>query len=227
MTHNKFFILAAAAVLSAASVSCSKDDGNNDNGNSSALKVEYDSHAVDLGLPSGLKWSDQNLGADKPEDYGDYYAWGSVEPLSSFDSENYNADVDVENIPANFSGIAKYDAVVHSIGGRWRTPTYGEISELRSNTTQEWTTVNGVKGLKLTGKNGKSIFIPAAGFYSGENLSKDGFSGYLWSSSTDPGYTGVGISGVVNAGGVGGGGAYGYLGYSIRPVRGDLTTPEK
>ena len=149
MTHNKYFILATVAILSVASVSCSKDD-DNDNNN---------------------------------------------------------------------SGNAKFDAVVHSIGGKWRTPTYGEISELRANTTHEWTTLNGVKGLKLTGKNGNSIFIPAAGFYSGSTRSKDTFSGYLWSSSTDPGYTGAGISGVVNAGGVGGGGAYGYLGYSIRPVR--------
>lgn len=221
MTHNKYFILATVAILSVASVSCSKDDDNDNNnsGNNNSQSVAYDSHAVDLGLPSGLKWSDQNLGANKPEDYGNYYAWGSIEPLPSFDSDNYNAKVDVENIPANFSGNAKFDAVVHSIGGKWRTPTYGEISELRANTTHEWTTLNGVKGLKLTGKNGNSIFIPAAGFYSGGTRSKDTFSGYLWSSSTDPGYTGVGVSGVVNAGGVGGGGAYGYLGYSIRPVR--------
>ena len=218
MTHNKYLTLATIALLSVASVSCSKDDDNNSS-SSSEESVAYDSHAVDLGLPSGLKWSDQNLGANAPEDYGDYFAWGSINPLSSFASEAYNAEVEVEKIPGNFSGDIQFDAATYHLGGKWRTPTYGEISELRSNTTQEWTTQNGVKGLKLTGKNGKSIFIPAAGFYSGDTRSKETFSGYLWSSSTDPGYTGVGISGVINAGGVGGGGAYGYLGYSIRPVR--------
>ena len=121
MNRNYLFIGLALAGLTLAS--CSKDDSEQikDEGK----KVEYDSHAVDLGLPSGLKWSDQNLGADSPEEYGEYYAWGSIEPLSSFDSESYYAEVDVKNIPANYSGNVKFDPVARKIGGEWRTPNYG------------------------------------------------------------------------------------------------------
>ena len=124
MTHNKYLTLATIALLSVASVSCSKDDDNN-NSSSSEESVAYDSHAVDLGLPSGLKWSDQNLGANAPEDYGDYFAWGSINPLSSFASEAYNAEVEVEKIPGNFSGDIQFDAATYHLGGKWRTPTYG------------------------------------------------------------------------------------------------------
>lgn len=215
MNRNYLFIGLALAGLTLAS--CSKDDSEQikDEGK----KVEYDSHAVDLGLPSGLKWSDQNLGANTPEEYGGYYAWGSLEPLSSFDSENYRRDVDVKNIPANYSGNVNFDPVAKNIGGEWRTPTYGEVRELMNNTTNEWTTSNGVKGLKLTGPNGNSIFIPAGGQISGTTLNKEGFQGTIWTASQDPGYEGAGIVAIANAAGLGGTGGYGYMGYNLRPVR--------
>ncbi len=218
MKTNKFLLFATAIAASLAFTACSDDDDDN-KGDDSADAVEYDIHAVDLGLPSGVKWSDQNLGANAPEEYGNYYAWGAIEPFDSYESDTYRAKVDVPNIPANFSGDVNFDAAAHDIGGKWRTPTYGEIHELNVNSTKEWTTVNGVNGLKVTGPNGNSIFIPAAGFYSANVLSKATFSGYLWSASIDPGYEGAGISGIINGGGFGGGGNYGYLGYSIRPVR--------
>ena len=109
--------------------------------------------------------------------------------------------------------------MARNIGGEWRIPTYGEVRELQNNTTSEWTTVNGVKGLKLTGPNGNSIFIPAGGQKSGNNVTKAGFQGTLWSGTQDSGYEGFGLGGVVNAAGFGGVGGYGYLGYNIRPVR--------
>lgn len=217
MKTNKYILFATAIAASLAFTACSDDDENDNS--SAADAVEYDVHAVDLGLPSGVKWSDQNLGANAPEEYGNYYAWGAIEPFDSYENDTYRAKVDVPNIPANFSGDVNFDAAAHDIGGKWRTPTYGEIHELNVNSTKEWTTVNGVNGLKVTGPNGNSIFIPAAGFYSGTVLSKATFSGYLWSATIDPGYEGTGVSGIVNGGGFGGGGNYGYLGYSIRPVR--------
>lgn len=217
MNIGKHIVLGSLLFAGLAVASCSKDEDEpvKDDG----VKVAYDSHAVDLGLPSGLKWSDQNLGANTPEEYGEYYAWGSIEPLSSFDSESYYAEVDVKNIPANYSGNVNFDPVARNIGGEWRIPTYGEVRELQNNTTSEWTTVNGVKGLKLTGPNGNSIFIPAGGQKSGNNVTKAGFQGTLWSGTQDSGYEGFGLGGVVNAAGFGGVGGYGYLGYNIRPVR--------
>jgi hypothetical protein len=212
--NRLIFSTTILTVLSLAA--CSKDD---DNVKDNSIKVEYDSHAVDLGLPSGLKWSDQNLGANTPQEYGEYYAWGSLEPLSSFDSESYYAEVDVKNIPANFSGNVDFDPVARNIGGEWRTPNYAEIRELQNNTTAEWTTQEGVKGLKLTGPNGNSIFIPAGGQKTGDITTKEGFQGTLWSSSQDSGYEGFGLAGIVNAAGFGGTGGYGYIGYNIRPVR--------
>ena len=214
---NKYIVLSGLALLSLSISSCDKDE--KDSVKDEGIKVEYDSHAVDLGLPSGLKWSDQNLGANTPEEYGEYYAWGSVEPLSSYDSESYYAEVDVKNIPSNYQGNKDFDPVARNIGGEWRTPNYAEVRELQNNTTAEWTTQNGVKGIKLTGPNGNSIFIPAGGQKSGTTLTKVGFQGTFWSSSQDSGYEGFGLGGVVNAAGFGGVGGYGYLGYNIRPVR--------
>ena len=215
---KRFSLIALAIIAANISFTACSDDDENDN-SSAADAVEYDVHAVDLGLPSGVKWSDQNLGANAPEEYGNYYAWGAIEPFDSYDNETYYASVDVPNIPTNFSGNTEFDPVARNIGGKWRTPTYAEIKELRTETKQEWTTVNGVNGLKVTGPNGNSIFIPAGGFYSGTTLTKVSFQGTLWSATIDTGYEGFGLSGIVNAGGFGGGGGYGYLGYNFRPVR--------
>ena len=44
---------------------------------------------VDLGLPSGTLWATCNVGADKPEDFGDYFAWGETTPKDAYDEESY------------------------------------------------------------------------------------------------------------------------------------------
>ena len=48
-------------------------NGGSDTGHAPAA-VE----AVDLGLPSGTKWANMNVGAEKPEDYGLFFAWGET-----------------------------------------------------------------------------------------------------------------------------------------------------
>ena len=70
-------------------------------------------------------------------------------------------------------------------GGKWRMPTLDEIKELKDNCTWEWTTLNGVKGYRVTGPNGNSIFLPAAGYSSGTEEYSQGFVGGYWSSSLD------------------------------------------
>lgn len=135
-------------------------------------KVEY----VDLGLPSGNLWAKCNLGASAPEAYGDYYAWGEVEPKQEYTYPNHKWYK--EGAPS--LGFTKYnnedgkltlededDAVIQKIGNGWRTPTLADFRELTNQkyTTIEKTTLNGVAGYQITSKkNKKSIFIPFAGF---------------------------------------------------------------
>lgn len=134
--------------------------------------VEY----VDLGLPSGNLWAKCNLGASSPEAYGDYYAWGEVEPKQEYTYPNHKWYK--EGAPSQ--GFTKYnnedgkltlededDAVIQKIGNGWRTPTLADFRELTNQklTTIKKTTLNGVAGYQITSKkNKKSIFIPCAGF---------------------------------------------------------------
>lgn len=135
-------------------------------------KVEY----VDLGLPSGNLWATCNLGASSPEAYGDYYAWGEVEPKQEYTYPNHKWYK--EGAPS--LGFTKYnnedgkltlededDAVIQKLGNGWRTPTLADFRELTNQklTTIKKTTLNGVAGYQITSKkNKKSIFIPCAGF---------------------------------------------------------------
>lgn len=134
-------------------------------------------HAVDLGLPSGLKWACCNVGASTPEDYGDYFAWGETSPKTRYTEDNYQHWVDYDGnghlglgewtITTDISGT-QYDAARANWGGSWRMPTESEFDELRDNDncTRTWTTRNGVEGCEVKSKkNGNSIFLPAAGFW--------------------------------------------------------------
>lgn len=137
---------------------------------------------VDLGLPSGLKWATCNVGATSPEEYGDYFAWGETSPKSIYTDENCKT---CGKKIGDISGNAAYDAATANWGGSWRMPTRAEMQELINDCTWEWTTVNGVKGYKVTSKiNGNSIFFPAAGFRRGSSLSGAGYYGYYWSSTS-------------------------------------------
>ena len=134
--------------------------------------VEY----VDLGLPSGNLWATCNLGASSPEQYGDYYAWGEVEPKQEYTYPNHKWYKE----GASSLGFTKYnnedgkltlededDAVIQKLGNGWRTPTLADFRELTNQklTTIKKTKLNGVAGYQITSKkNGKSVFIPCAGF---------------------------------------------------------------
>lgn len=158
------------------------------------VSVSY--NAVDLGLPSGTLWADRNVGADSPEDYGDYFAWGETEPKSTYNLSNYKW------CRGSFDTMTKYctksstgtvdnktvldledDAAYVNMGTEWRMPTIDERKELYIKCTWTWTTQNGTKGYRVTGPNGKSIFLPAAGFRSDSNLIGAGSDGCYWTSS--------------------------------------------
>ena len=160
-------------------------------------RYEYEGHEyVDLGLPSGLKWATCNIGANKPEDYGDYFAWGETKTKDEYIETNYEHIIikrrifgstrkEYAYIGNDISGNSQYDAARFNWGGTWRLPTKAELQELKNKCTWEWTTQNGVKGYKVTGPNGNSIFLPAAGYRSGSSLYCAGERGYYWSSPPD------------------------------------------
>lgn len=121
---------------------------------------------VDLGL--SVVWATCNVGAEKPEDYGDYYAWGETETKYSYDEavcETMGKDID--DISGTCLDVAhvKWGSPYLKWGGAWRMPTKDEFDELILKCIYEWTELNGVKGYKITSKiNGNSIFLPAGGY---------------------------------------------------------------
>ena len=170
---------------------------------------------VDLGLPSGLKWATCNVGAETPDEYGDYYAWGETETKAEYTVGN---SVTYGEQMSDISGNAQYDAATANWGGSWRMPTEAEQQELINNCTWEWTTQNNVNGYRVTGTNGNSIFLPAAGYRNGSSLSLVGSRGYCWSSTPDEG--GINSAWYLNVSS--GGHGMGYndrsRGRSVRPV---------
>ena len=137
---------------------------------------------VDLGLPSGLKWATCNVGASLAEEYGDYYAWGEIETKSEYyesNSKTYGKSI------SGISGSSTYDVARSKWGGSWRLPTKNELEELKNNCKWEWTTKNGKKGYKVTGPNGNSIFMPAAGYCCESSLYFAGGRGFYLSSTPD------------------------------------------
>ena len=156
--------------------------------------------AVDLGL--SVKWATCNLGASSPEQYGDYFAWGETKPKDTYDWSNYKFALPGIDYDVSFSKYVPLDSYGHdesygkpdnrmvleleddaahsSLGRKWRIPTSDEWFELEFFCDWEWTTLNGVKGAKVTADNGKWIFLPAAGSKGGKY---DSSNGEYWSSS--------------------------------------------
>lgn len=152
---------------------------------------------VDLGLPSGLKWAACNVGANSPEEYGGYYAWGETEEKSSYNWSTYKwcngsyntmtkyCTDDFYGIVDNKTILDPEDDVAHvKWGGSWRMPTEAEQEELCNECVWIWTAQNGVNGYRVTGPNGNSIFLPAVGYRSGTYVYIGGYDGFYWSSSS-------------------------------------------
>ena len=162
---------------------------------------------VDLGL--SVKWATCNVGANAPEEYGDYFAWGEVKTKKNYGSENYKWGYTYyDEYDYGMTKYTKYctnseygtvdnkttlelsdDAASVNWGGSWRMPTKAELEELRKQCIWTWTTLNGVYGYLVTsGKSGftdNSIFLPIAGRRNGMSLVDTGSDGYgfYWSNS--------------------------------------------
>ena len=159
--------------------------------------AHQDNHEyVDLGLPSGTLWATCNVGANSPEQYGDYFAWGETAPkevytwetykwcngtwdsLTKYNFQNSYGTVDNKNElePAD-------DAAQANWGLSWQMPTKAQQDELHEHCNWQWTTMNGVKGYLGTGPSGKTLFLPAAGYKDGTRIVSEGEFGYYWSHS--------------------------------------------
>ena len=150
--------------------------------------------AVDLGL--SVKWATCNVGASEPWEYGGYYAWGETEEKSDYTWKTYkwcNGSYDsmtkyctdsIYGRVDNKTVLDPEDDVAHvKWGDSWRMPTLEEQKELLDECTWEWTELNGVNGYRVTGPNGNSIFLPAAGYRDGSKLQYNRAVGDYWSSS--------------------------------------------
>lgn len=169
----------------------------------------YQPKAVNLGL--SVQWASHNVGATKPEEYGDYFAWGETttyySSLNPFVWKNGKTGYNWESYKFNPSGdgttftryngsdyktlLREDDAAAAAYGSKWRMPTAAEWEELMNNCTWEWKTTddgyasNGyVITSNIAGYQGNSIFIPATGFLNNDGtFSASGFSSVYWSSS--------------------------------------------
>ena len=143
--------------------------------------------AIDLGLPSGVKWASCNVGATSPEEIGGYYAWGEIEEKNgSYDESTYNYyHSSFDNLGANISGT-NYDVAHIKWGGTWRMPTKDDFDELIKHCSLQYSTLNNVNGITFVGPNGNSIFLPTAGFrrFQGSLGIHNGEKwGYYWTST--------------------------------------------
>lgn len=164
-----------------------------------SFKADY--QYVDLGL--SVKWATCNVGANKPEEPGDYFAWGETKPKDYYDWSNYKWCNGGSSYLTKYCDKSSYaysssyvdniyvlqlsdDAARANWGGKWRMPLKSEFDELYASCTWESTTQNGTAGYLVTGKNGKSIFLPKAGDKHQGSLEDLGSYGYYWSSTVCP-----------------------------------------
>ena len=197
--------------------SCNTDSSEEQ---SSEEAGDFPSGAVDLGLPSGIKWASCNIGATKPEEYGDYYAWGEIVEKDDYDSDSYLYYKENEGwifIGDNI-GRTEYDVARTRWGGSWRMPTMEEMQELIDNCAWTWTLYNGIKGQKITGSNGNCIFLPAVGYRLSANHYGLGGSGDYWTSTLIESYDSDAYHLYFDSNGAIKSQDYRFRGHAVRPV---------
>lgn len=227
----------AAAALAQIIQKLEELKGSIGGGGTTPSPVEY----VDLGLPSGLKWAKCNLGAPKPSEPGDHYAWGETDPKAEYTWATYKwmqagqseakyitkytiADGETGGIWYDSSGafigdnktalVAADDAATQQLGSPWRMPTIDEFQELIDKCTWTWTTQDGVNGYQVDGPNGNAIFLPAGYLVIGSYR-----AGYYWSSSLSTTESDCAYSLDLNSDRYFIARTYRYFGCTVRPVR--------
>lgn len=152
------------------------------------------SKETDLGL--SVIWAGYNVGAESPEDNGEFFAWGETLSKSFYGPDNYSLSPE----SSIYNGYLKYsdndakttleatdDAATHNWGAGWRMPTASEMEELVKDCDWEWTTYKGKKGYMVSGTmsgyTNTAIFLPANGYYWEHGMTEEDLKGIYWSSS--------------------------------------------
>ena len=191
---------------------------------------------VDLGLPSGTLWATMNIGANSPEQYGDYFAWGETAPKELYTWDTYkwcNGHQfsmtkycrESENGYEGFTDgkdelDTEDDAAYVNWGSSWRMPSLEQQQELVNECTWEWTTRNGVDGYLGIGPNGKTIFLPATGVRYGTTVNGVGIFGRFLSRNLHDEFSFHAFFMYFNSGSIWSGGYdYRYDGHTVRAVR--------
>lgn len=196
--------LMAVMLMTVFAVGCNKPDEPNQGGGASGNEV-IEHEYVDLGLPSGMLWAACNVGAETPEDFGNFFAWGETEPKELYDWKSYKYGIfyheryelnkyctdSVYGLNGFVDNLTLLEPVDDAAGANWgvswRMPTIVDWEELFEHTTNEWTTQNHVGGWCFTASNGNSIFLPAAGYWwDGEYNCAD--LGVYWSATLNTDY---------------------------------------
>lgn len=141
--------------------------------------------AVDLGL--SVQWATCNVGAEAPEEFGEYFTWGGTAPQQTYSWSDYIYCNGTYNSITKYNDADKLtmlqpadDAATANFGKKWRTPTKKEYDELCAKCDWTWEEENGTNGYRVTGSTGNSIFLPAAGFKENDWLPVLNREGYYW-----------------------------------------------
>ena len=185
---------------------------------------------IDLGLPSGTKWALCNIGANKPTEYGDYFAWGDTSTKSNYvgrTCETYDLDIyslKMEDYVNRRNVLSdNYDAAAYILGERWRIPSGEQAQELIDYCQWGWVNnyegsgVNGMLGISKI--NGAKVFLPASGYAQSGNHLMVGDNGGYWTGSpnmiaSNRAWSIAFDSNIINVFDHG----LRYYGYSIRPI---------
>lgn len=153
--------------------------------------------SVDLGLPSGTLWATANIGANAPWDYGEYYAWGERADKTSYTWQNYKFSCGTGTNLKKYVTDSRYgssvdnrttlldvdDVAKSQWGAEWRMPTSAEMRELKEACKWQWiANKNKNNGYMVTGPNGATLFLPAAGYIDGTENTNINFGGFYWSA---------------------------------------------
>lgn len=157
----------------------------------------WDKDYIDLGLSSGLCWAIHNLGADKPQDEGKFFAWGEIEPKENYSYNTYKwanllkTNEFIKYVTDDYWGLidfrttlgAEDDAANYILESKWHIPTQTDVEELLRECTAEYTQYYGKNGYVFTGPNGNAMFLPVAGYMEEDEYIKNDRGADYWTST--------------------------------------------
>ncbi len=222
---KKIFSILLGGVMAVMFVACCNDEDP-------TPTPDFQGHeVVDLGLPSGTLWATCNVGANAPEEYGDYFAWGETKPKEIYNWTTYkycqgNDSTMTKYCVGDFLGTPDNQTVLNPIddaatqnwGGDWRMPTHEEQMELKEHCTWVWATIKGTSGYLVLGPSGKYIFLSAAGCRWDSEFDYNETHSNYWSSSLYEGYPNLAYAFYIYDGDEDWVYVYKYVGLSVRPV---------